>query len=485
MPPNASEKEAMPLSNEKALRRLEKLFEPGTFVEIGREWQHRCADFGMDKRPIPGDGVAAGYGYVGGEKVFAYAQNEDLLGGSLGEAQAAKICRVLDLAGECGAPVVALNVSSGARIQEGVDALSGYGKIFRSVARLSGQILQISCILGPCAGGAVYSSALTDFVVMARDKGRMFITGPEVVRTVTGENVTADELGGAEAHARKSGCVHFTAKDEDECMDVIRQLLAYHRTRLPNSFAFPRRNRLDAAKWNALLPQDPRQGYDMRCVIRLIADEGAYLEYMPEYAPNLTAGFLRLGGRTVGVVANQPSSMAGCLDIDAPDKAARFIQTCDAHGVALLSCVDVPGFFPGVRQEHGGIIRHGAKMLYAWSKATTPRITLIVRRAYGGAYIAMGSRELGADFVLAWPGAEIAVMGAASAAGILFRKDPPEERRRKTQEYEALFASPNRAAQRGYVDAVIQPPQTRYALLRALDLLSGKRAFTGHGNIPL
>lgn len=475
----------MQQGSDKAQSRLRRLFDRDSFVEIDQEVRHRCTDFGMERRAIPGDGVACGYGRVHGQTVFAYAQNEDVLAGSLGEAHADKICRVMELAARCAAPVVALNVSSGARIQEGVNALSGYGKIFRMNTRLSGRLLQISCILGPCAGGAVYSSALTDFVVMAQDRGRMFITGPDVAKTVLGEDVTADELGGALTHAQKSGCAHFVGKDEDECIAIVRQLLELYRTRSAEHFALPHRCRCDAARWNALVPENPKHPYDMRQLLRQIADDGELTEYMQHFALNMVCAFLRIGGRTVGVVANQPMVMAGCIDIDASDKAARFIRTCDAHGFPLLSVVDVPGFIPGTRQEHGGIIRHGAKMLYAWSEVSVPHVTLIVRKAYGGAYIAMGSKELGADLVLAWPRAEIAVMGAASAAKILFRKDSPQEQARKTEEYIALFSSPHQAARRGYVDQIIPPEATRYQLLRAFELLGKGGQAAAHGNFPV
>lgn len=471
--------------NDKALGRLQKLFDCSSFMEIGKDIRHRCTDFGMDQRIVPGDGVVSGYGTINGRMVFAYAQNEDVMGGSLGEAHASKICRAMDMAAACGAPIVALSVSSGARIQEGVSALSGYGAIFQRNTRYSGKILQISCILGPCAGGAVYSSALADFVVMAADHGRMFITGPEVARTVLGEVITAEDLGGATAHSTKSGCAHFIGKDENECLKLIRLLLDYYFNRLPSSFSLPRKNRASRAEWQSLLPENDRKPYDIRRVIRMISDDSAWMEYMEGFAKNMVAGFIRLGGRTIGIVGNQPLYMAGCIDIAASDKAARFIRTCDAHGIPLLSCVDVPGFIPGSRQEHNGIIRHGAKMLYAWSEAEVPHVTLILRKAYGGAYIAMGSRELGADAVIAWPQAKVAVMGAEAAARILFRKEQPAEQARKTEEYVRLFSGPEVAAQRGFIDKVIMPEDTRTTLLRLFAMLGSKSVQSHHGNIPL
>ena len=468
-----------------ARRRLEALFDSGSFIELDEQVSHRSTNFGMEKRLFPGDGVTGGFGRIQGQTVYAYAQDEQVMGGSLGEAHAGKICKLMEMAASTGAPIVALSASGGARIQEGVDALSGYGRIFRLNTRLSGKVLQIACILGSCAGGAAYSSALADFVIMARDKGRMFITGPDVAKAVMGEDVSPDALGGAAVHLEKSGCAHFAGQNEAACFRIIRSLLDFYRTRTPASFRLPTKEKCDPAKWRALIPADPRQPYDMRAVIRQIADAGEFLEVMPEFAPNMLIGFLRIGGRTVGVTANQPSRLAGCLDIDAADKAARFIRTCDAHGIPLFSCVDVPGFIPGTRQEHGGIIRHGAKMLYAWSEACVPRVTLVLRKAYGGAYIAMDSRELGANLVFAWPEAEIAVMGADSAASILFRREPPEQRLEKTQAYKRLFSGPLQAEKRGYVDAVIQPESTRYMLLRAFELLAHNQQTAWHGNIPL
>jgi acetyl-CoA carboxylase carboxyltransferase component len=474
-----------------ARERLDLLFDPGTFVEMDAFATHRCTSFGMERQHLPGDGVVGGFGKVEGRIVYAYAQDFTVMGGSLGEVQANKICKLLENARKVGAPVVGMNDSGGARIQEGIDALAGYGKIFFRNTAASGVIPQITAIMGPCAGGAVYSPALTDFVFMVERTSKMFITGPDVIKTVTGEEVTAEALGGAAAHNRTSGCAHFMASNDQECIQKIRRLLSY----LPSNCReeppvqpctdSPRRMLADAA---ALVPENPNKSYDMYEVIRRLVDQGEFMDYQAGFAPNIITCFARMDGRPVGIIANQPRALAGCLDINASDKAARFIRTCDAFGLPLLNLVDVPGFLPGVKQESGGIIRHGAKMLYAYSEATVPKVTLILRKAYGGAYLAMCCRELGADVVYAWPGAEVAVMGPDGAANIIFRGLPAEERAQKVQEYKAEFATPYKAAERGMVDDVIHPATTRQRICTALEMLRSKvrpAPEKRHGNIPL
>ncbi len=474
-----------------ARERLDLLFDPGTFVEIDAFVTHRCASFGMERQHLPGDGVVGGFGKVDGRIVYAYAQDFTVIGGSLGEVQANKICKLLENARKVGAPVVGMNDSGGARIQEGIDALAGYGKIFFRNTAASGVIPQITAIMGPCAGGAVYSPALTDFVFMVERTSKMFITGPDVIKTVTGEEVTAEALGGAAAHNRTSGCAHFMASNDQECIREIRRLLSY----LPSNCReeppvqpcadSPRRMLTDAA---SLVPENPNKSYDMYEVIRRLVDQGEFMDYQGGFAPNIITCFARMDGRPVGIIANQPRALAGCLDINASDKAARFIRTCDAFGLPLLNLVDVPRFLPGVKQESGGIIRHGAKMLYAYSEATVPKVTLILRKAYGGAYLAMCCRELGADVVYAWPGAEVAVMGPDGAANIIFRGLPDEERAQKVQEYKAEFATPYKAAERGMVDDVIHPATTRQRICAALEMLRSKERPAPekrHGNIPL
>ena len=474
-----------------ARERLDLLFDSGSFVELDGFVTHRCTSFGMEQSHLPGDGVVGGYGKVEGRIVYAYAQDFTVMGGSLGEAQAGKICKLLESAQKVGAPIVGMNDSGGARIQEGIDALAGYGKIFFQNTRASGVIPQITAIMGPCAGGAVYSPALTDFVFMVERTSKMFITGPDVIKTVTGEQVTAEELGGAGTHNRVSGCAHFKAASDQDCIREIRRLLSF----LPSSCRekppvrensdSPRRLLADAA---ALIPDSPNKSYDMYEVIRRLADHGETMEYQAMFAPNIITCFARMNGQPVGIIANQPRALAGCLDISASDKAARFIRTCDAFGLPLLNLVDVPGFLPGVKQESGGIIRHGAKMLYAYSEATVPKVTLILRKAYGGAYLAMCCKELGADMVFAWPDAEVAVMGPEGAANIIFRGLPEEERARNVQEYREEFATPYKAAERGMVDDVIHPATSRQRICAALEMLAGKERVLPqkyHGNIPL
>jgi len=480
-----------------ARERIALLLDEGSFIEIDKFVEHRSTSFDMAKTDAPADGVVTGYGTVNGRLTFVYAQDFTVVGGSLGEMHANKICKIQDMALKMGAPIVGINDSGGARIQEGVDALSGYGKIFYRNTVASGVIPQISVIMGPCAGGAVYSPALTDFIFMVDKTSMMFITGPQVIKSVTGEDVTQEELGGAGTHNKVNGVAHFIDKTEDECIERIKALLSY----LPsNNLETPpvcdikddiNRNE---EKLNELIPSNPNKPYDMKAVIYALADEGNFFEVQPLYAQNIITGYMRLNGKTVGVVAKQPKILAGCLDINASDKAGRFIRTCDAFNVPLLSLVDVPGFLPGTEQEYGGIIRHGAKMLYAYSEATVPKVTLIVRKAYGGAYLAMCSKDLGADQVFAWPNAEIAVMGPEGAANIIFKneiasaEDPVSVRHQKIEEYRDTIANPYVAAKRGFVDDVLVPSTTRPRLISAFDMLESKRENMPrkkHGNFPV
>lgn len=477
--------------------RLNLLFDENTFVEVDAFVKHRCTNFGMEKQEAPGEGVVCGYGKVEGRLVYAYAQDFTVLGGSLGEMHAKKIIKVMDLAIKMGAPVVGLNDSGGARIQEAVDALAGYGGIFYKNTIASGVIPQISAIMGPCAGGAVYSPALTDFIYMVDQTSQMFITGPQVIKTVTGEDVSAEELGGASTHNTTSGVAHFMANNDEDCIEQIRKLLSF----LPsnNTEKAPLVESEDSPnvvleELNDIVPDGSNKAYDMKDIIYKIIDNGDFYEVQPFFAQNMITGFARVNGESIGIIANQPKVMAGSLDINASDKAARFIRTCDAFNVPILSLVDVPGFLPGTSQEYGGIIRHGAKMLYAYSEATVPKVTLITRKAYGGSYLAMCSKDLGADVVLAWPTAEIAVMGPQGAANIIFKKDikeasdPAKVRAEKIDEYTSEFATPYKAAERGFVDDVIEPSLTRIRLADAFDMLSSKREsrpFKKHGNIPL
>ena len=480
-----------------ARERLTLLFDESSFVELDAFVKHRCVNFGMDKTDAPAEGVVTGYGKVNGRLVYAYAQDFTVIGGSLGEMHANKMCKVMDLAAKMGAPVVGFNDSGGARIQEGVDALSGYGKIFVRNSRMSGVIPQISVIMGPCAGGAVYSPALTDFIYMVDKTANMFITGPQVIKTVTGEDVTAEALGGAMTHNSVSGVAQFIAPNDQDCISEVRRLLGF----LPsnNMETAPVYETADdvnriAAELNEIIPGESNKAYDMKDVLKHLADDGDILEVSPHFALNIITCYIRINGRSVGVIANQPKIMAGCLDINASDKAARFIRTCDCFNIPILNLVDVPGFLPGTSQEHGGIIRHGAKMLYAYSEATVPIVTLITRKAYGGAYLAMCSKDLGADMVFAWPSAEIAVMGPEGAANIIFRsdiqnaEDPVATRKEKIDDYTREFATPYKAAERGFVDDVIEPAQTRLRLIDAFDMLATKRDKLPpkkHGNIPL
>ena len=472
-----------------ARERIEKLFDENTFVELDMFMKHRCTNFGQDKKELPGEGVVTGYGTVDGRLVYAFAQDFTVEGGSLGEKHAHKIWKVMDLSMKMGAPCIGINDSGGARIQEAVDALSGYAGIFYRNTAASGVVPQISVIMGPCAGGAVYSPAITDFIYMVKNTSQMFITGPAVIKSVTAEEVTAEALGGAMTHNSVSGVAHFAAEDEDDCIQQIRYLLSFlpsnNMDDAPIVETGDDPSRMDESL-NTVIPDNPNAPYNMKDVIRSIVDNGEFYEVHQYFATNIITCFARFDGRSVGIIANQPNVMAGCLDVNASDKAARFIRFCDAFNIPLVNLVDVPGFLPGVGQEHTGIIRHGAKMLYAYSEATVPKVTVITRKAYGGSYIAMCCRELGADQVMAWPSAEIAVMGPAGAANIIFRKDPDKDQ--KTAEYVEEFATPYKAAERGYADMVIEPKETRPHVITALNALASKREVgpaKKHGNIPL
>ena len=472
-----------------ARERIEKLFDENTFVELDMFMKHRCTNFGQDKKELPGEGVVTGYGTVDGRLVYAFAQDFTVEGGSLGEKHAHKIWKVMDLSMKMGAPCIGINDSGGARIQEAVDALSGYAGIFYRNTAASGVVPQISVIMGPCAGGAVYSPAITDFIYMVKNTSQMFITGPAVIKSVTAEEVTAEALGGAMTHNSVSGVAHFAAENEDDCIEQIRYLLSFlpsnNMDDAPIVETGDDPSRMDESL-NTVIPDNPNAPYNMKDVIRSIVDNGEFYEVHQYFATNIITCFARFDGRSVGIIANQPNVMAGCLDVNASDKAARFIRFCDAFNIPLVNLVDVPGFLPGVDQEHTGIIRHGAKMLYAYSEATVPKVTVITRKAYGGSYIAMCCRELGADQVMAWPSAEIAVMGPAGAANIIFRKDPDKDQ--KTAEYVEEFATPYKAAERGYADMVIEPKETRPYVITALNALASKREVgpaKKHGNIPL
>lgn len=480
-----------------ARERINLLLDAGSFVETDAFVTHRCTEFGMDSKEAPGEGVVTGYGTVDGRLVYVYAQDFTVIGGSLGEMHAKKICKIMDMAAKNGAPIVGMNDSGGARIQEGVDALAGFGELFIRNTLSSGVIPQICAIMGPCAGGAVYSPAIMDYIFMVEDTSEMFITGPQVVSSVTGEQVTADELGGAKAHAEKSGVAHFTAADDETCIAKIRELLSY----LPSNnleeapFGAPTDpiNRL-SEKLTSIVPDEATKAYDVKDVIAEIVDNAKFFEVQKDFAKNIVVGYARMNGTVVGIIANQPKVMSGSLDVNSSTKAARFIRFCDCFNIPLVTLTDVPGYFPGVSQEHNGIIRHGAKLLYAYSEATVPKINVILRKAYGGAYIAMSSKHLGADVVMAWPTAEIAVMGPEGAANIIFKKeiaasqDPVATRAEKIQEYRNKFSSPYEAAKRGYVDDVIEPDSTRPRIIAALEMLASKRETRPakkHGNLPL
>ena len=477
-----------------ARERIEALVDPGSFVEIDRLVTHRCADFGMEKKVYPGDGVITGSGRIEGRPVFVFSQDFTVLGGSLGAAHAGKICKVMELAMRTGAPLVGLNDSGGARIQEGVESLGGYADVFFRNAQASGSIPQISVILGPCAGGAVYSPALTDFIFMVEGTSTMFITGPEVIEAVTGESISQQDLGGSTRHAGQSGVAHFAYPDEASCLHAVRTLLGY----LPlNHCEDPPRGaseddpERDCPELETLLPEDARKSYDVRQVIDVVVDRGSFFEVHADFAPNLVVGFARFAGRAVGIVANQPAHLAGCLDIDSSVKGARFVRFCDAFNLPLVTLVDVPGFLPGVEQESGGIIRQGAKLLYAYCEASVAKITLVMRKAYGGAYDVMSSKHIGADLNFAFPNAEIAVMGPEAAVRIIHRQElraDPNALGTLTEAYRQHFASPFRAATLGYIDEIIEPVQTRKRLVQALELLANKRRppmLKRHDNLPL
>jgi propionyl-CoA carboxylase beta chain len=480
-----------------ARERIECLFDPATFQEVDKLVTHRCRDFGMEEQIVPGDGVVAGVGRVDGRPVYAFAQDFTVFGGSLSETNAAKIVKIMDLAIKMGAPVVGLNDSGGARIQEGVLSLGGYADIFLRNTLASGVIPQISAIMGPCAGGAVYSPAITDFNIMVEGTSYMFVTGPEVLKTVTHEEVTKEELGGAMTHNATSGVAHFAVADDRECLRLTRELLGY----LPgnNIDDPPRRDASDPIEredeaLDRLVPESPNQPYDMHDLVHSVFDDGAFLEVHRHFARNLIVGFARLAGRPVGIVANQPAHLAGTLDIDASVKGARFVRFCDAFNIPLVTFEDVPGFLPGTRQEYGGIIRHGAKLLFAFAEATVPKMTVITRKAYGGAYCVMASKHIRTDVNFAWPTAEIAVMGPEGAVNILYKReldaasDKDAARSRRVAEFKEKFANPYTAAARGFIDEVIRPRQTRPRLITALSILDSKRDKNPpkkHGNIPL
>jgi acetyl-CoA carboxylase carboxyltransferase component len=480
-----------------ARERVELLLDKGSFVELDRFVTHRSHDFGMADQQILGDGVVTGYGTIDRRLVYVYSQDFTVFGGSLSETQAEKICKIMDLAMKNGAPVVGMNDSGGARIQEGVLSLGGYADIFLKNTLASGVVPQISMIMGPCAGGAVYSPAITDFIVMVKNTSYMFVTGPDVVKTVTHEQVSFEDLGGALTHASTSGVSHFAAEGEEDAIFLVQKLLSYlpsnNMDDAPVVLSEDDPLRTDEAL-DALVPEEPNKPYDMREVITKVMDDGEFLEVMQHWAGNILIGYARLDGRSVGIVANQPAMLAGVLDINASVKAARFVRFCDAFNIPIVTFVDVPGFLPGTAQEHAGIIRHGAKLIYAYAEATVPKLTVVVRKAYGGAYCVMSSKHMRGDINLAWPSAEIAVMGPDGAVNIIFRKeiaeaaDPEETRARLVAEYRDKFANPYVAASRGFLDAVIEPHETRPRLINALEMLQNKRDVNPakkHGNIPL
>ncbi len=474
-----------------ARERIDLLLDKGSFVEMDKFVVHRCTDFNMEKSKIAGDGIVSGHGKIDGRLVFVYAYDFTVLGGSLSASNANKILKVQTLALKNGAPVIALNDSGGARIQEGVESLTGYASIFYQNTLSSGVIPQISAILGPCAGGACYSPALTDFIFMVKEKSHMFVTGPDVVKAVTHEEVTKEDLGGAYTHTSQSGVAHFMNDTEEETLTSIRELLSF----LPsnNMEDAPVRPcnddiRREEESLQQVIPDDPNIPYDIKDIIEPVVDDHYFFEVMPSFAKNVVIGFARMGGRSVGIVANQPAYYAGVLDIDASDKAARFIRFCDCFNIPLITFEDVPGFLPGTNQEHNGIIRHGAKVVYAYAEATVPKITLITRKAYGGAYIVMSSKQTGADVNLAYPMAEIAVMGASGAVNILYRSENEEAKAEAVSEYTQKFANPYRAAELGYIDEIILPKQTRYKLIQALEMTQNKSVThppKKHGNMPL
>ncbi len=474
-----------------ARERINDLLDPGTFVEIDKFVTHTSTDFGMEENKILGDGVVTGYGKIDGRLMYVFAQDFTVFGGSLSRANANKIIKIMDMAMKMGAPVIGLNDSGGARIQEGVESLAGYADIFYRNVRSSGVIPQISAVLGPCAGGAVYSPAITDFILMVKETSYMFVTGPDVIKTVTHEEVTKEELGGAMTHNKKSGVAHFTADDDEQAMMMIRELMGF----LPlNNMEDPPMKpctddpKREDPKLDSIIPADPNKPYNMKDIIHSVVDKGHFLEVQPHYAQNIIVGFGRIGGRSVGIVANQPQVLAGVLDIDSSTKAARFVRFCDAFNIPIITFEDVPGFLPGTTQEYGGIIKHGAKLLYAFAEATVPKITVITRKAYGGAYDLMSSKHIGADVNYAYPTAEIAVMGPAGAVNIIYRGSSEDEKAEKVAEYRENFASPYKAAEVGYIDEIIYPRNTRKKLIQALEMTQNKSDSNPpkkHGNIPL
>jgi len=480
-----------------ARERINLLLDEGTFEEMDKLVQHRCSDFGMDQQVVEGDGFVTGYGRIHGRPLYVFAQDFTVLGGSLSEANALKICKIMDLALKTGAPVIGLNDSGGARIQEGVLSLAGYADIFLRNVLSSGVIPQISAIMGPCAGGAVYSPALTDFIFMVEHTSHMFVTGPDVIKTVTHEDVTKERLGGAETHNAVSGVAHFIAPDDAECLRMIRELISYipqnNRDDAPQAASNDPIDRADPAL-DTVVPGDSQVPYDMKDIIHRVVDEGEFFEVHEHWAKNILIGFARMGGQSVGIVANQPAFLAGCLDINSSTKGARFVRFCDAFNIPILTFEDVPGFLPGTGQEFGGIIRHGAKLLYAYAEATVPKVTVITRKAYGGAYCVMGSKHLRTDVNFAYPTAEIAVMGAEGAVNIVYRRelmaaaDQDAARKQKVEEFRDRFANPFVAAERGFIDDVIEPHETRPKVIRALRMLANKvdtMPRKKHGNIPL
>ncbi len=476
-----------------ARERLEVLLDEGSFEEFDMFVEHRCIDFGMEKSTIPGDGVVTGHGTIDGRQVFVFSQDFTVFGGSLSEAHAEKICKVMDMAMRVGAPIIGINDSGGARIQEGVASLAGYADVFQRNVNASGVVPQISMIMGPCAGGAVYSPAMTDFIFMVKDSSYMFVTGPDVVKTVTHEEVTAEDLGGAVTHSTRSGVADLAFENDVEALLELRRFYSFlpenNRERPPRrETTDPIDRRVDSL--DSLVPPNPHKPYDMKELIAKVVDEGEFFELMPNHAANIIVGFARMDGHTVGVVANQPMVLAGCLDIDSAKKAGRFVRFCDCFNIPIVTFVDVPGFLPGTGQEYGGIIKHGAKLLYAYAQATVPKVTVITRKAYGGAYVVMASKHLRGDVNYAWPTAEIAVMGPKGAVEIIFRQDlgDAEKIEARTEEYRTKFANPFVAGSRGFVDDVIMPHNTRWRICQALKLLEGKRIeepWKKHDNIPL
>ncbi len=480
-----------------ARERVDVLVDPGSFVELDRFGVHRCKNFGMDKKHFHGDGVITGYGRVNGKLIYVYSQDFTVFGGSMSRTQANKICKIMELAMKNGAPIIGINDSGGARIHEGVESLGGYADIFLKNTIASGVVPQISAIMGPCAGGAVYSPSLTDFIFMVKDTSYMFVTGPDVIKSVTHEEVTKEELGGATAHNQKSGVAHFATDNDKNCLLMIRELLNFlPSNNVDDAPVLPTADSPDRIieELNEFIPENSKKPYDMKELIQKVVDESYFLEVQKHYAKNILIGFARMNGRPVGIVANQPQVLAGCLNIEASKKAARFVRFCDAFNIPLLTLVDVPGFLPGTDQEWAGIITHGAKLLYAYAEATVPKVTLITRKAYGGAYDVMSSKHLRGDINLAYPSAEIAVMGADGAVNIIFRnnikdaKDPEKERQSLTEDYEEKFANPYRAAEIGYIDEIIEPALTRKRLIDSFEMLKNKKdtnPYKKHGNIPL